>query len=62
MFYVVPMSIFIEHDLIATGLTRGKISLNIDSNIKWLEIHQFSYLTINEEIHKNKLINIFKLN
>jgi hypothetical protein len=59
-FYVIPNKEFYERGLIRNGISKGKTTLNINSNFHWLSDYRFSYSNINEdEICKNKLIQMF---
>lgn len=61
LFYVVPAKILELKGFISSNLSKGKTSINIDTNFVWLFDYKFSYQTINNLEEKTKLLKLFDL-
>ncbi len=60
-FYLIPSQILYLNEYLNSEITKGKTTLNIDTNQSWLFEYVFCYDTIEQEENKQKLLNIFNL-
>ena len=60
-FYVVPNNIMYEKGFVQGGIIKGRININITTNLFWLSDYQYSYDDINETDNKVRLLKVFNL-